>query len=125
MDKMNQEVSQLDCYLQEQVASCARRKEKLLAEERPDEAVFEQVRGNIYDIFRSVLSVAAEKYRDDAQAGREFFRLKLEQIPSGWQASYEKAREHDDTVKMQLESIKLAAARDIRENFMRIWEGEL
>ena len=125
MDKMNQKVSQLNCYLQEQIVSSARKKERLLADERPDEAVFEQVRGNIYDIFRSVLSVAAEKYEDDAGAGREFFRQKLEQIPSGWQASYEKARDHGDTVKMQLESIKLAVARDIRESFARIWEGAL
>lgn len=122
---MEHKVSQLDCYLQEQAASCTRRKETLLAEERPDEAVFEQVKGNIYDIFRSVLSVTAEKYGDDAQAGKEFFRLKLEQIPSNWQTSYEKAKEHGDTVKMQLESIKLAAAGDIKESFARIWEGEL
>ena len=96
----------------------------MLAEERGDEADFEKVKANIYDIFRTIFSVAVKAGRGDAEAVKRFFILKIEQIPSNWVSAYNKARQHDDAVKMQIEQIKLDTAREIKETFEMIWEEE-
>ena len=47
--------------------------------------------------------------------------VKVESIPTGWKVSYEKARAHDDPVKLRIERIKLDAVREIQEEFLRVW----
>ena len=79
-----------------------------------DEAVFEKVRENVYDVFRTVLSVAQKQHGGDAAAVRQFFESRLQQIPSAWEASLEKARQHGDEKKALIEEIKLAAVSDIK-----------
>lgn len=120
---MEQKVSKLNRYFEEQIAMCARRSKELLAKERTDEAAFEKVRANVYDIFRTILSVAVKTGGDDPDAVRRFFVGKTEQIPSGWVAAYRKAKEHDDGGRMCLEQIKLDTIGEIRVNFAKIWEG--
>ena len=95
----------------------------MLADDRGDEAVFEKVRANVYDIFRTILSVAVKTCDGVEEAVRRFFLQRAEQIPSGWAASYEKAKQHDDPVKMQIEQIKLDTVGEIKEYFVRVWEG--
>ena len=60
----------------------------------------------------------------DADTVHAFFAKRAEQIPAGWAAALEKAREHDDTVRMQTEQIKLDTVQEIREKFAKIREGE-
>lgn len=55
---------------------------------------------------------------------RQIFALKAEQIPSNWSMAYEKAKQHDDTVKMKIEQIKLDTIREIKKAFIQIWEEE-
>ena len=52
-----------------------------------------------------------------------FFRQRMESIPSGWAASCEKARQHDDAVRLRLEQVKLDTAAEIRRQFEEVWEG--
>lgn len=118
-----QKVSKLNRYFEEQISMCHRRNKELLADERTDEAVFEKVKANVYDIFRTILSVAVKTSKGDSDAVRRFFIQKTGQIPSSWVTAYDKAKQHDDVVKMRLEQIKLDTVDRIKENFAKIWEG--
>lgn len=86
-------------------------------------ATFEMVKANVYDIFRAILSVAVKTCKGDPDAVQRFFVQKAEQIPSSWSAAYDKAKQHNDAVKMCLEQVKLDAIGEIKENFAKIWEG--
>ena len=120
---MDQRISMLNSWFDERIALCGQRNQELNMDGRTDEAVFEKVKANIYDVFRTVLSVAVKTGSGNADAVKTFFVQRTEQIPAGWAAALEKAREHDDTVRMQTEQIKLDTVQEIREKFTKIWEG--
>lgn len=120
---IEQKVSKLNRYFEEQIAMCNRRNKKLLDDERTDEATFEKVKANVYDIFRTIFSVAVKTSKGEPDAVRRFFVQKIEQIPSSWVTAYDKAKQHNDTVKMRLEQIKLDTIGEIKENFAKTWEG--
>lgn len=120
---IEQKVSKLNRYFEEQIAMCNQRNKKLLDDERPDEATFEKVKANVYDIFRTILSVAVKTSKGEPDAVRRFFVQKTEQILSSWVTAYDKAKQHNDTVKMCLEQIKLDTIGEIKENFAKTWEG--
>ena len=114
----------LTAYFEEQITLCYQRRDTLLADDRGDEADFERIKANVFDIFRTILSVAFKSCKGDSDAIRKFFLIKTEQIPTNWAASYVKAKQHDDVEKMQIESIKLDTLQGIKEMFVKIWEGE-
>ena len=120
---MEQRVSQLNGWFAEQIGLCRQREQALLADDRADEAMFEKVRANVYDIFRTVLDVAVKTGGGDAEAVRRFFVCRMQTIPSGWAAAREKAAQHQDPVRIQLESIKLDAVEAIKVRFAAVWEG--
>lgn len=122
---MEQKVAALNRYFEEEINRCEQRSKALFADGRADEAAFEKVRGNMFDIFRTVLSVAIEQGKGDTEAIRRFFAVRLEQIPASWATSYDKAKEHNDTEKMRVEQIKLDAVAEIKSAFARAWEGQL
>lgn len=101
-------------FLEERILKCKERAAALERDHRNDEAVFEKVRENVYDIFRTVLKVAREQHGGDDAAIRSFFESRLNQIPASWETSLEKARQHGDENKALIEEIKLAAISDIR-----------
>lgn len=119
---IEEKISKLNCYFEEQIALCNLRGKELLADERTDEATFEKIKANIYDIFHTVFSVAVKNCREDPRQIRLFFVTRIENIPSDWETAYEKAKEHHNAVQMQIEQIKLDTVCKIKENFDRIWE---
>ena len=120
---MKQKVTELNCYFEERIAACDRRGQELLDDDRGDEAAFEKIKANVYDIFRTILSVAVKICKGDPDAVEQFFLGKIKQIPASWAVSLEKARQNDDTTKMYLELIKLDTVGEIQECFQKIWEG--
>ena len=78
---MEAKLTVLDRWFEEQIALCGQRRQALLADDRADEATFEKIRANVYDIFRTVLSVAARTCGEKDAAGR-FFRQRMESIPT-------------------------------------------
>ncbi len=110
-------------YLEQRRAHCANERKRLQEEGYGDEADFEKIKENVYDIFKTVLLVARKQYGDDQTKICGFFREKLEQIPSGWRAAYEEAKDHDDIKAMHIENIKLGVAEDIKKNIFQE-EGE-
>ena len=105
-------------WLTEQMEHCTRRSNELLADQRKDEANFEKIRENIYDVFRTVYNVAL-RTQPDPEKRNLFFLQKLEEIPTNWQTAYDRASEHDDETRMHLEQLKLDTARAIRERYLQ------
>ncbi|MDD4658974.1 MAG: hypothetical protein PHW26_08055 [Eubacteriales bacterium] len=109
-------------YFNEEIAACQRRQKELLADNRADEATFMKIRANVFDIFKTVLSVAIRTVKSGSSAEiKDFFLGKTEQIPANWKIAYAKAAEHGDVERMHYESIKLEAIAEIRETFEKIW----
>ncbi len=104
-------------FLEERIAKCKAQAEALERDHRKDEAVFEKVRENMYSIFRSVWKVAKEQCGSDEAARLQFFQIRLEQIPSSWAQSLEKAQQHGDEQKVLIERIKLEAIKEIASAF--------
>ena len=108
-------------YFDENLAGCKARERRLRAEQRQDEAVFEKIRGNVFDVFKTILTVARRKEQDEDSI-RRFFRQRLEQIPQGWVESLQKAEAHGDTEKAYIERIKLETVAAIRAQTEKLWE---
>lgn len=119
---MNEQQRKLESYLDERIAACRQRSRLLTADGRMDEGNFEKIRANVYEIFKTILSVAERVCGEDDLARKRFFLQKAEQIPASWAVSYEKARQHGDTEKMHIESIKLDTIQEIKDMYMQIWE---
>ena len=99
----------LQQFLNEQAAACKERAAALTADDRRDEAVFEKIRGNVFEIFSAVLNTA--KNQPEPMV---FFRRQLDAIPANWEAALEKAKAHGDEAKAHTEHLKLEAVRAIR-----------
>lgn len=111
-------------YLNERIFVCGEEWTKLKNDHRDDEATFEKIKANIYEIFSKMLSVAIKKSGGNGRALRAFFGEKLEEIPSSWAASYEKAALHGDVKTMHIEKMKLDVVQEIKAARALIWEEE-
>lgn len=119
---MNEQQKKLVNYFDEQIAACKQRSEILAVDDRMDEANIEKVRANIYNIFKTILSVAEKVCGTDDVAKKHFFLQKAEQIPENWSAAYENAKKHGDAEKMLIESTKLDTIQEIKDKFIQVWE---
>lgn len=95
----------------------------LQAEQRGDEAVFEQIRSNVYGIFTSVLEAADSQYGEDVGEMQRFFLQKLTDISAEWKTAAEKAAAHGDEQAVFVEELKLRAADEIRTGAAQVVEG--
>ena len=120
---MKQEIENMTAYLDAAIARCAEQEKALIADERKDEAIFEKIRANVYNIFHTILGVAVQNGGEDADKIRERFMQQIEHIPASWKSSYDAAKQHNDTAKVQVEEIKLAVVEEIKTEFTKIWEG--
>jgi len=111
-------------FLNEGILTCNEQRKKLLNDDRNDEATFEKIKANIYEIFQKMLSLAIRKSGENERAIRAFFLEKLEQIPATWTVSYEKAVMHGDTETMHIEKIKLDVVQEIKVACSSIWEEQ-
>ena len=118
---MTEQQRKFESYLDDQIAACKQRSKLLAEDNRMDEGNFEKVRANVYEIFKTILSVAERVCGTDDSAKKAFFSQKAEQIPTSSTASYEKARENGDVEKIHIERIKLDTVREIKDMCMRIW----
>ena len=99
----------LQSFLIEQADACKARAAALTADNRQDEAVFEKIRSNVFEIFTAVLNAARKQPEP-----MDFFRRQLTAIPSNWEAALALAKAHGDDAKAHTEEIKLDALRTIR-----------
>lgn len=109
-------------WLEQQAVLCSRSSASLAADHRIDEANFQKIRGNIFDIFRTILRVADQTCADDHERFHLFYLQRLDQLPAAWTSAREKALAHSDAHRAHLEQIKLDAAQEIRREYLRIRE---
>lgn len=114
---MDEKIRQMEQFFAERIAACERQSAVLRRDGREDEAVFERIRQNVYDIFRTVLRVGT-KNKEDLHV---FYPEKLKSISSNWNAAHKKATAHQDALKIQPEEIKLATVAEIERQFWAIW----
>lgn len=120
---MNQEKRSASyAYFDTQIRTCSAEAAMLGADDRADEAVFVKIRLNVYDIFRTVFSVAARNAAEDDDKLTQFFFTKLQEIPRNWHVSHTSAEAHGNSEKAHIERIKLDTAEEIAENLRQIWE---
>lgn len=92
-------------WCDERIAACQARCRALRADNRGDEARFEQIRANVYGIFRTLYSTLKDK--------PDLLARPLRDIPATWEASLALAESHGDTEKAHIERIKLDTAKEI------------
>lgn len=115
----------LNAYLEREITQCKLLEQELTMEERRDEAVFARVRKNVLEIFQTVLNAAVKTAEGDEGKTRDFFALKIEEIPKNWRVSLQKAEAHGDGKTAHIENVKLETAAGIKKVFERIWEEAL
>ena len=120
---MKQKFETFTAYLDDAISRCTEQEKALIADERKDEAIFEKIRANVYNIYRTILGVAVQNCGEDADKVRERFMKQIDHIPASWRATYEAAKQHNDASKVQIEEIKLAVVQEIKTEFTKIWEG--
>lgn len=111
---MNQQQKCLSQYLAKQSADCLAKHQALLADDRHDEAVFEQIRANIFEVFHTVLNAAQRACGDDDAAIQTFFLQRLTQIPAAWTNALEEAKAHHDAQQQHLQQVKLSVVEEIQ-----------
>lgn len=120
---MKEQISiRLNKYFEEQKKICERNNITLFSDNRKDEANFEKIKMNVYDIFHTILTVAEKSCNGDIDKMRKFFSDRIERIPSNWSASFQKAKQFNDVEKMQIEQIKLETVCEIKNQIQLIWE---
>lgn len=108
-------------YFEEKIALCRENEHRLLDDSRKDEADFEKIRANVYDIFRTVYT-AGKRAKKEESLIAEFFLDRIGQIPQSWENALEKAKNHGDARAIQIETVKLETADEIRAVFTKLWE---
>ena len=119
---MQEKLDRMNEYFTKKRSECETARAALSADDREDEAVFEKIRGNVFEIFQTVLAAGTKAKGGDEAAVREFFRQRLGQIPSGWQTALEAARQHNEPDKAKIEELKLGAVSEISAKFAQVWE---
>ena len=93
-------------WCDQHLATCEARRTALLADQRGDEARFEQVRSNVYGIFRTVYAALGHS--------KALLLRRLEEISASWAESLRQAEIHGDTDKAHIERVKLDACAEVR-----------
>lgn len=101
-------------FLTESAAAAQVRATALQDDGRRDEANFEKVRCNVFDICKTIY---AALQRNDAQQLTQRYPEKLNGLCASWQAAYDKAKAHDDVQRMMIEEIKLKTLNAIRQKY--------
>lgn len=106
---------QINAYFEERIAAFQAAAAALHGDNREDEAVFEKIRMNVYDIFHTVYSAGEKVSGGDAGKQLDFLRKRLEEIPGSWQKALDAAENHGNSEKAHIEQIKLDVVAEIRQ----------
>ncbi len=115
--------NQINTYFEERIAACQAAAAALNADNRADEAVFEKIRMNVFDIFRTVYNAGEKASGSDPEKQVDFLRKRLEEIPSNWRTTLETARSHGNSEKAHIEQLKLDVVAEIQRK-MSEWSEE-
>lgn len=107
-------------YLDERTASSQAKSLRLTEDHRKDEADFEKIRANIFQMIKTIF-LASPRVSESEKEQLRFFDDKLTMIAETWKAALAKATEHHDERRILQEEVKLEAMEEIRKFFDRTW----
>lgn len=90
-------------------------------EDRKDEANFVKIKINICEICKTLYNVS--KKEPNGQSAKDFFVQKLEKLSREWNASKDKAKEHNDIEKVTIEELKLEVLNEVKQKYMEFNEN--
>ena len=107
-------------YLDSRTSSVQEDIRRLIADNPKDEADFEKIRANIFQIIKTISQTSTKVSQEESER-TAFLNGKLTLFQETWEGFLTKAREHEDDLKILQEQTKLEALAEIRDAFQRIW----
>lgn len=111
-------------YLDQRTSSIQEDVLRLIADDRRDEANFEKIRANIFQIVKTILQASARISQEESERVG-FLETKLALFQETWEGYLRKAKEHGDDLKIVQEQTRLEALAEIRDTFQKIWGESL
>ncbi len=111
-------------YLDQRISSIQEDTLRLIADDRRDEANFEKIRANIFQIVKTMLQASARISQEESERVG-FLEAKLALFQETWEGYLRKAKEHRDDLKIVQEQTRLEALAEIRDTFQKIWGESL
>ena len=111
-------------YLDQRTTSVQGDTLRLIADDRRDEANFEKIRANIFQIVKTMLQASARISQEESERVG-FLEAKLALFQETWEGYLRKAKEHGDDLKIVQEQTRLEAQAEIRDTFQKIWGESL
>lgn len=108
-------------YLDKQTSVIEGNITQLIRDNRRDDANFEKIRVNIYQIFKTVFQASLRRPTEEEKQ-LEFFKARLKDFEKTWNTALAKAAEHNDTTRILQEQLKLEVLNEVRNTFEGIWE---
>ena len=111
-------ISELTNILEDKKKQCEERHNILLKEECKDEANFERIKKNVYEIIPSFINASKQKVNsmDVSVQYHEFCKeleLKVDNIYSIWKNKFDLAKNNGHMENMLIEEIKLSALNSV------------
>ncbi len=110
-------------FLDERTSAVYKDINRLTEDNRKDEANFEKIRANIYQVLKTIflasMRISGEEWE---QVG--YFGGRLDVMEETWRSSLAKASEHNDTVRAIQEQVKLEVMDEVRKTFKEMWGME-
>lgn len=107
-------------YLDDQTSVIDSNITRLIRDNRRDDANFEKVRANIYQMLKTIFQ-ASLRTSTEEEAQLKFFDARLKMIEATWKTALDKAEEHNNATRILQEKIKLEVMKDVRNTFKEIW----
>ena len=111
-------------YLDQRISSIQEDTLRLIADDRRDEANFEKIRANIFQIVKTMLQASARISQEESERV-SFLESNIALFQETWEGYLMKAKEHGDDLKIVQEQTRLEALAEIRDTFQKIWGESL
>lgn len=111
-------------YLDQRTSSVQEDTLRLIADNRRDEANFEKIRTNIFQIVKTIFQASVRVSQEESERVR-FLDTKLTLFQETWESYLPEAKEHGDDLKIVQEQTRLEALAEIRDTFQKIWGESL
>lgn len=111
-------------YLDQRTSSVQEDTLRLIADNRRDEANFEKIRTNIFQIVKTIFQTSVRVSQEESERVR-FLDTKLTLFQETWESHLTEAKEHGDDLKIVQEQTRLEALAEIRDTFQKIWGESL
>lgn len=107
-------------YLDKQTSVTEDKITQLIRDNRGDDANFEKIRANIFQMLKTVFQASLRTSADEGEQ-LKFFDARLKMIEEVWQTALTKASEHNNAARILQEQVKLEVMRSVRDTFEGIW----